>query len=87
MGLDSVELVMAVEEHFDISIPDREAAGLITVGMLHSWVVAELRRIKRSDVNAENVFADLRGLICKQLGVRPEQVVSDARFVDDLGMD
>jgi len=34
MGLDSVELVMAVEKHFSISIPDREAEKAYTVGKL-----------------------------------------------------
>ena len=35
MGLDNVELVMKVEEHFDLSIPDADASTLVTVGMLH----------------------------------------------------
>jgi len=32
MGLDTVELVMAVEERFSITIPNRAAAQLVTVG-------------------------------------------------------
>ena len=36
MGLDTVELVMAVEEHFEIEIPDEIAATLETVGQLHN---------------------------------------------------
>ena len=32
MGLDSVELVMATEEHFGIEIPDEDAETLQTVG-------------------------------------------------------
>lgn len=34
MGLDSVELVMEVEKHFSISIPDKEAEKVYTVGNL-----------------------------------------------------
>jgi len=34
MGLDSVELLMDVEKHFSISIPDREAEKAYTVGKL-----------------------------------------------------
>ena len=34
MGLDSVELVMSVEEHFGITIPDDDASTLTTVGNL-----------------------------------------------------
>jgi acyl carrier protein len=42
MGLDTVELVMAVEEWFEISIPDAAAQTLFTVGDLHRFVVSEL---------------------------------------------
>ncbi|MEY4353989.1 MAG: Acyl carrier protein [Cyanobacteriota bacterium] len=31
-SLDTVELVMALEEHFDIEIPDEAAEGITTVG-------------------------------------------------------
>jgi acyl carrier protein len=31
-SLDTVELVMALEEHFDIHIPDEDAAKISTVG-------------------------------------------------------
>jgi acyl carrier protein len=31
-SLDTVELVMALEEAFDIEIPDEDAEGIITVG-------------------------------------------------------
>ena len=31
-SLDTVELVMALEEHFDIQIPDEEAEKIVTVG-------------------------------------------------------
>jgi acyl carrier protein len=31
-SLDTVELVMALEEAFDIEIPDESAEGILTVG-------------------------------------------------------
>jgi acyl carrier protein len=87
MGLDTVELVLAVERHFDIEIPDEEASKLYTVGLLHSFVVAQMLRAGRSGVDAEKVYGELRVLICHQLGVKPGEVVPDARFVQDLKAD
>ena len=37
-SLDTVELVMAVEEEFDVAIPDETAAELKTVGDLVRWI-------------------------------------------------
>lgn len=42
MGLDSVELVMAVEEEFAIHIEDEEAGKLMTVGDFYNLVLAKL---------------------------------------------
>lgn len=86
MGLDTVELVLATENHFDLEIPDRVAETLTTVGQLHGFVVAELERLGRPR-DAAAVFTELHQLICEQFGVEPEQVVPDARFVQDLLMD
>lgn len=44
MGLDIVELVMEVEEEFDVRIPDREAERLMTVGDLYRWLLRQLGR-------------------------------------------
>ena len=87
MGLDTVELVFAVEEHFGVQIPDGDASKLETVGMLQSWLVNELSQRGHTPVNLERTFAELRDLICRQTGVSPERVVPEARFVQDLRMD
>jgi acyl carrier protein len=87
MGLDSVELVMSVEEHFGITIPDADASTLTTVGRLHSWVVNELQRLKRPEVDSTVVFQELRKLICDQLGIAADRVIPEARFVQDLHVD
>jgi acyl carrier protein len=86
MGLDSVELVMNTEEHFGVGIPDEVAEKLFTVNDLHNFVVSELERVGRTK-NREAVFAELRELICDQLGIKPERVVPEARFVQDLEID
>jgi acyl carrier protein len=87
VGLDSVELVMKVEKHFRIDIPDAEAVKLETVGLLHSFVWDELQRRGRKDKGYTQVFDELRELICQQLGVHPRVVVPEAHFVKDLRID
>ena len=37
-SLDTVELVMALEEEFDIEIPDEEAEKILTVGDAISYI-------------------------------------------------
>ncbi len=39
-SLDTVELVMALEENFDIEIPDEEAEKIVTVGDAVDYIVA-----------------------------------------------
>ena len=41
-SLDTVELIMAFEEEFDIEIPDEEAEKLITVGKAMEYLEAKL---------------------------------------------
>ena len=87
MGLDSVEIILAVEQEFELEIPDAEAARMITVGDLQAFVVVELRRLGRTDADADAICERLRAIICRQLGVQPDAVIPTARFVKDLGVD
>ena len=86
MGLDSVELVMAIEEDFQIEIPNEAVGKIASVRHMRDLVVAELRRLGR-EADPDVVFARLRGIIIEQLGVRSSQVVLDAEFVRDLRAD
>ena len=83
MGLDSVELVLAVEEHFQIDIPNEAAAKIQTVRHMRDFIVAELRRRGR-EADPDAVFARLREIIVEQLPFEPSEVVLDAEFVRDL---
>ena len=87
MGLDTVELVMAVEERFAIEIPDEVAATLETVGLLHNFVVSQLQCRSLLPVDEAGVFAQLRDIICEQTGVGRDRIVPGAYFVRDLLLD
>ena len=63
MGLDSIELVMEVEKHFSISIPDPEAEKAYTVGKLVDYV-AKILDVKRYDFTLrENTFALIKSTL------------------------
>ncbi len=86
MGLDTVELVMAIEEEFGFEIPNEQAARMFTIGHMHAYLVAELGKSGRP-VNEGDVFARMRDVICRQTGVKAHEVVPNASFVDDLRLD
>jgi acyl carrier protein len=86
MGLDTVELVMTVEEEFEVDIPDAAAEKMLTLGDMHAFLVFELKRLGRPPDPAQ-VFERMRAIIVRQLGVRPDEVIPSARFVKDLHAD
>jgi len=43
-SLDTVELVMALEDQFDMDIPDEEAEKLTTVGKAMDYILASLSK-------------------------------------------
>lgn len=51
MGLDAVELIMQVEETFDIKIRDDQVGGLFTLGDLYFTIVGERGIAARSIVS------------------------------------
>jgi acyl carrier protein len=86
MGLESVELVMALEEEFSIKIPDSEAAQLETPGHMLRYVVNALRS-RGDQIDEHEAWIQIKEMIVEQLGVKPEQVTPEAYFVADLGVD
>ena len=87
MGLDTVELVLSVEDAFGIKISHESAAKLTTVGELHECILEQLAQLQRPNINRDITYDLLRNLICFQLGVEPEEVIPNARFVHDLRVD
>jgi hypothetical protein len=77
MGLDAVELVMAVEEKFGITISDEEATNALTVGDLKRLVQAKLKLTDTEGCLTQRAFHLLRKNAISQFGTtrskfRPE---------------
>lgn len=62
MGLDTVELVMKIEEAFDISIPDDRASKMLTVGDVYEFILEKTAdsTLKSSTCLSAAAFYDLR---------------------------
>jgi len=86
MGLDTVELVIAIEEEFQITIPNEDAEKLGVLGNLHDYIIQAIQQ--RGEIPDEaQVWEHLKKVVVAQLGVRPEQVLRSAHIVNDLHAD
>ena len=85
MGLDSVELLMAVEEDFSIQITERDAAKILTVDDLYKCVLSKLHH-KPVPVDEAKIWQQLRAKIAYQGGLPLDKVVAEAKIVADLGI-
>jgi hypothetical protein len=83
MEIETVELIMAVEEEFGIEIPDEVAERVISVGQLSTVVQTEMSRLHRGQ-DEQAVFDRVAGIAAHFGGgvvVRP-----DTRLIEDLGL-
>lgn len=91
MGLESVEIVLALEEVFQIRFPKRIPDFPTTVGGLEDMVLnlrqEQLQPAVRDSVGEEEVREVVRHIICKELAIDPSLVTPSARLVADLGVD
>ena len=60
MGLDTVELVMDVEESFDIEIPDDDAQQIVTVGDLFEFIKSKTDLAPAGTCLTAATFYDIR---------------------------
>jgi acyl carrier protein len=82
MGLDVVELFMAFEEEFDISIPDAEATELTTPRKVTDYVAG---RVAGRGMTREQVAARVRRVVEKQTATY--DFSDDDHFVHDMHLD
>jgi acyl carrier protein len=86
MGLDSVELVMEVEDAFAIEIPNAAAEAIQTIGDMTNYVTTRLA-VEGRPLAREVVFERVCAITCEQVGVKRDQLTESTSFVNDLGMD
>jgi len=74
MGLDSVEILMKVEDTFGIKIPDGEAEQIYTIGDFHNAVWRHLSGKSSAKCKSQILFYKLRKLLNEEFNFSPHQI-------------
>lgn len=89
MGLDSVELIMAIEDEFSIQSPGSEAEKIDTVGDMCNvvWKIVEIRQRENagSEILREAaVRAQTTAIIAERIGFPATEIRPHHSFSRDL---
>lgn len=86
MGLDVLEMAMAIEKKFQIRIPDETWARLRTVGETHDEVVRILQSRGAHDVPElrATIWDGITRIIEKHMGIPVDEVRPDSRWYPDI---
>ena len=85
MGLDTINLVIAIEKEFGIEISHADAK-LSVLGDMQDYIV-KAQRQRGETPNESRIWRRLTAVVVEQLGVRPEEVTQSADIVKDLRAD
>ena len=88
MGLDIVELIMEVEQTFDVSIGNADVEQARTVGQLFDVVCAQVAQ-RDPTVGTDRtgpLWERYLAVIESELGIARDQLRPDADFIRDLGV-
>lgn len=87
MGLDAVELVLAVEAEFAVSIDDGDAATLTTPRQLATHVIELLARKNDLTRTRAEVLQRIIQFTAAQTGLPVVAIYPDHHFINDIGLD
>ena len=82
MGLDIMELLMAVEDHFGVTIPDERAERILTVGDLYRYLLGRKGQRVPALCPTGQAFYRLRRTLTQEFGVDRSRVRPAARLRD-----
>jgi len=86
MGLNTVEILMEIEDEFEISVPDQVASSSLTVGDTHRVIVDMLvaKGAVRSPELESDVWQRLVKIVAEQMRMKPEAVRPESRWIPDI---
>ena len=85
-GLDSVELVMAIEEEFGLEIPNEDAEKITTVGETYEYLRSKLNTTDSGECISQKIFYKLRRALIENFQVRRQSITPDTKMSDLITM-
>lgn len=80
MGLDGVELMLEIEDKFQISLGDDEVGSVGTVGELHALILTKLDRTSPRACATSMAFYDARRALMTGVGIARNQIRPASRL-------
>jgi acyl carrier protein len=84
MGLDTVELVMEMEETFDITIDDLDAEKIGTVGQAYRYILSRVRLSRDAPCQSASAFYRIRRGLMARTGADRRSIRPASRLADFL---
>jgi acyl carrier protein len=82
MGLDTVELVIAIEDAFEIRIANADAAKLTTPAEVTDYLMSRLRTSSGAPCPSQAGFYRLRSVLMKEFGIPRQQILPDSSWCE-----
>lgn len=87
MGLDSVEIVMKIENGFGIRMLKSEVETIATVGDLHNAVWQHLSARYNNQISRNEMEMVINHIISDMSGLDLKEITKEKKIADDLGID
>jgi acyl carrier protein len=84
MGMDTVELIMRIEDHFGIAIPDAETEKIDTVQDIYDTVI---RHLPEGEASIATVPLVVNNIIADHAGLELWEISPEKSITNDLGLD
>lgn len=84
MGLDTVELAMAIEEEFGVEFPDAVWETMTTPGEIYELLKKTLKTVPAEVCLSQRVFYQLRRALCENYSLPRKDLTPDSKVSDFL---